>query len=120
MIETTTFETDHTRCFRLKGVQSVAELDALSSTLLTAPSQRCWRVLFDWTQLEGWDDRRSFNLACQSWGRGAGLILRVSIIHRSRWNNEAALLAAVLRTRGVEVRSWPVNEHALAIAWLSR
>ena len=119
MIEVIALQPDHTLCVRLQGVQSVAEFGALSTTLTETVSRRRWCLLFDWTALQGWDDRRSFPLSCQAWHATAKLIARLSIVHRHRWNHQAALLAAVLRVHGVQVRSWPERERAQAASWLS-
>jgi hypothetical protein len=119
MIEVTALPASHTLCFCLKGVQSATEFGTLSNTLPPTDSQRRWRVLFDWIALEGWDDRRKFNLSCQGWHSTADLIARVSIVHRHRWNHQAALLAAVFRVHGVQVRSWPTSDRTQALGWLS-
>jgi len=118
MIETAALA-NRTLSFCLKGVQSAAEFGDLSNNLPSTNSQRRWCVLFDWSALEGWDDRREFNLSCRSWHATAERIMRASIVHRPRWNHEAALLAAVLRVHGAQVRSWQTGERAQALDWLS-
>ena len=120
MIEMTALQESQTLCFCLRGVQSAAEFGALSSVLPSTSSQRRWRILFDWTELLGWDDRRALNLSCQFWHSAADRIVRVSIVHQHRWNHQAALLAAVLRVRDVQVRSWSPRYRVQALTWLSQ
>jgi hypothetical protein len=118
MIEMTELPGNRTVCVRQQGVQSAAKFGALSNALTQSPSQRRWRILFDWTELEGWDDRREFNRSCQKWSLTAETILRASILHRPRWNHQAALLAAAFRVHGVQVRSWPLHHREEALRWL--
>ena len=120
MIEITRLEASHVLCVCLKGVQSAAEFEALGSSLPDTDAQRKLRILFDWTSLQGFDDRRSFDLSCRRWRQTAGSIARAAIVHQHRWDHYAALLAAVLRVQGVQVRSWPVRDHAQALVWLIR
>jgi len=120
MIEMTELPGNHTLCVRLQGVQSAVTFGALSNALMQSPSQRRWRVLFDWTELQGWNDRREYNLSCQKWSLIADAITRASILHRPRWNHQAALLAAVFRVHGVQVRSWPLHRRDEALQWLSK
>jgi len=108
MIEMTVLQASQTLCFCLRGVQSAAEFGALSSVLPSTSSQRRWRILFDWTELLGWDDRRALNLSCQFWHSAADR------------NHQAALLAAVLRVRDVQVRSWSPRYRVQALTWLSQ
>ena len=100
MIEMTELPGNRAVCVRQRGMQSAETFGALSNTLMQTPSQRRWRILFDWTELEGWDDRREFNLSCRKWSQTVDTIARASILHRPRWNRQAALLAAVFRMHG--------------------
>lgn len=118
MIEITELPGNRAVCVRQQGVQSAAKFGALSNALTQSASQRRWRILFDWAELEGWDDRRAFNLSCRKWSLSADTIVRASILHRSRWNCQAALLAAAFRVRGVQVRSWPLHHREEALRWL--
>jgi hypothetical protein len=118
MIEVTSPQADHVLSIYFKGMQSAAAFGALSDGLPQRRSQRRWCLLFDWSELDGWDDRRVFNLSCRSWHGIADQIARASIVHRHRWNHQAALLAAVLRVHGVQVRSWPTSHRAQALTWL--
>ena len=119
MIEMTTLQSSHMLCICLQGMQSAAEFGALGRTLSQTCSRRRWCMLLDWTGLEGWDDRRRFSLSCQNWHPAAELIARASIVHQPRWNHQAALLAAVLRIHGAQVRSWSARDRGQALDWLS-
>ena len=118
MIEMIELPGNRALCVRQQGVQSAATFGALSSILTPSPSQRPWRILFDWTELEGWDNRREFHLSCLKWSPTADTIARASILHRPRWNHQAALLAAVFRVHRVQVRSWPLYRREDAVRWL--
>jgi hypothetical protein len=115
MIEMTTLQSNHLLCVRLQGVQSSAEFGALGRTVSQTCSRRRWRILLDWTELEGWDDRRGFNVSCQNWHPA---VARASIVHRHRWNHQAALLAAVFRVHGAQVLSWSLRDRGQAADWL--
>ena len=119
MIEMTELPGNCTLCVRQQGMQSAVNFGALSNALTQSSSQRRWYILFDWTELEGWDDRREFNLSCRKWSLTADTIVRASILHRPRWNHQAALLAAAFRVHGVQVKSWPPHHREEALRWLS-
>jgi len=53
-----------------------------------------------------------------AWRKAAKAITFVAIVHDHRLNRQAAWLGAVLRDRGVTVRSWHPQESPLAAAWL--
>ena len=118
MIEMTELPGNRAVCVRQQGMQSAAEFAALCHVLTQSPLHRRWRILFDWAELEGWDSRRAFNLSCRKWALTADTIARVSILHRPRWNHEAALLAAAFRMHDVQVRSWPLHQREEALRWL--
>jgi hypothetical protein len=102
----------------LKGVQEAEEFEVLADSLCELTTLRRMHLLFDWTELEGFDDRRRFSQSCRHWGAAANHLARTAIVHHLRWNQQAALFAAVLRAHGVQVRSWRVDDHPLAASWL--
>jgi hypothetical protein len=120
MIEVTELRASRMLCIRFQGVQSAAQFGALSVVISQTATCRRWRVLFDWTGLEGWDDRHKFSLSCRDWQPTAARISRVSIVHGCRWNRQAALLAAVFRVHGIQVRSCCLRNREQALAWLQR
>ena len=80
--------------------------------------RRHLHVLFDWTELERWDDVGGASEACRKWHDASRLMVRSAIVHSYNWKRQAALLAAVLRTDRVEVRSWVAADYAKALVWL--
>jgi hypothetical protein len=119
MIETSWLQAGGILCLRFQGMQAGGEFAALGETLLRERTDRFLRLLFDWSGLTGVDSRLTFNLACRSWHRVALLTERAAIIHTHKYDHHAALLAAVFRVNGAEVRSWPLRDHAHAEAWLA-
>ena len=81
--------------------------------------QQRLRILFDWTTLVEWDDDDAASAACRQWRDAAPLIERAAIIHDHHWNRHAAVVAAILRTNSVDVRSWLVADYRKALAWLN-
>ncbi len=78
------------------------------------------RVLFDWSQVHCWPFEAPSAADVEAWNKTAPSIARAAIIHDQRWNRHAALLAALLRMRNAEVRSFRPSDCEKAIEWLDR
>jgi hypothetical protein len=120
MIEVAILNAGRIVCLRVVGVQSVIEFGTFSDSLPEiVAAAKPLRVIFDWTALDGWSDKTGSAASHQKWGLTAHLIERAAIVHDRRWYRQAAVLAAVLRTRNVQVRSWRVSELSRALVWLA-
>ena len=100
----------------LHNAEAFAE-EARSFSLIFE-SREALLVLFDWSELAGWDEGLSTTESCRLWASAARQMRRSAIVHDRQWNRQAAILGAVLRLNGVEVRSWRAAEREAAVAWL--
>jgi hypothetical protein len=106
---------------RLFGLQKTKELLALAKAIRKRPpSSKKLEICFDWSELTAWkfDAPHGDQIAC--WLEAAAFIERIAIVHDRRWNRPAAWFAALLRTGGVEVRSYIPGNCDRACAWLKR
>lgn len=104
---------------RLRGLQSTSEFASFDQVLARMRGDReHFRVLFDWTALEGWDAKDQIASSCLNWKKGSLVIERMAIVHQRQWNRQAAVLAAVLRAESRLVRSWIPRDLSKAVAWL--
>jgi len=75
-------------------------------------------VVCDWSAVERWVFRAPSAEEIADWNGAAPAIKRLALIHSSKWNQHAALLSALLRIGGSEVRSFHPAEREKAHAWL--
>ena len=64
--------------------------------------------------------KRHLPRTLQAWSETTPLIARAAIVHGHKWSRHAALIAALLRMRNAEVRSFRPSDCERAIAWLDR
>lgn len=82
-------------------------------------SRRASRILLDWSELVSWHFTRPSIADVQHWLAFTKNVDRVAIVHQRRWNRQAACIAAVLRTKDCQVRSFRFDGRDRAIAWLT-
>lgn len=103
---------------RYGGTIAIYDFANLAAMVADFASQDHGRFLFDWLRVESWMFSSPDEVDIKVWRRAARVIDRVAIVHDHRLNRQAAWLGAVLRDRGVTVRSWHPLDVALATAWL--
>jgi SpoIIAA-like len=84
-----------------------------------APGGEAPRVLFDWSGLTSWAYTASSQKDIAFWKATVPQIARAAVVHIRRWDNQAALLAALLRLANAEVRSFSPVQRDDAITWLT-
>src|SRR5947199_8162693 len=94
----------------------VATLAEEIATLLSDEAPR--RIFLDWSSVKSWPFAAPSRQAIACWSMIVPPIRRVAIVHAPKWNQHAALLSALLRLSGAEVRSFHPRQHAGAAAWL--
>ncbi len=103
---------------RMQGIAPINGFEKLAGALETSTQNGDARILFDWTKLQEWKLSSSEPKMTESWIRLARATRCAAIVHHSRWNRQAAWLAAALRLHDVKVRSWRRDEGDRAMAWL--
>jgi hypothetical protein len=78
------------------------------------------RVLFDWSQLRSWRFIAPTTAAIREWNATTPEITRAAFIHDRKWDRHVALLSALLRVKGAEVRSFRCVDAERAAAWLNQ
>lgn len=78
----------------------------------------CSRILLDWSEVVSWDFQKPGGRQLDAWRDGTSRIDRLAILHGSAGNRPAALLGAILREKGCEVRSYRVDGRMQAVLWL--
>jgi SpoIIAA-like len=78
------------------------------------------RVLFDWSGVTSWPYKASSQIDIDFWKETVPPISRAAFVHTRRWDSQAALIAALLRSANVEVRSFSPVQLDDAIHWLVR
>ena len=109
---------DGITAIRHSGSITIREFADLASTVADLALQDRGLLLFDWLQVEHWLFSSPNAVDVTAWRKAAKAIRRVAIVHDHRLNRQAAWLGAVLRDRGVTVRSWHPPDAVLAVAWL--
>ena len=84
---------------RFAGSISTEEFAALPAKIWHEPTAQKMRVLFDWRSLGNWSLENWSVAALQPWVAASHHLERIAIVHRSGWNRQAALIAAVLRNK---------------------
>jgi hypothetical protein len=76
-------------------------------------------VLFDWSRVGSWPFSAPSADATREWKNIAPPISRAALVHCPRLTRHAAILAALMRLRGVAVRSFRPPEYDRAVEWLA-
>jgi hypothetical protein len=106
---------------RRHGAQPIFDVAAFADQLARSQSDDVpRRVLLDWSLIESWPFEVPSPAAVRSWSVTGPSIKRVAIVHARKWNRHAALLSALLRLGGAEVRSFPQRDHSYAAEWLKQ
>jgi SpoIIAA-like len=106
---------------RRQGAQPIFDIAAFADQLARSQSDEVpLRILLDWSLIESWPFEVPSPAAIRSWGIIGPSIKRAAIVHARKWNRHAALLSALLRLGGVEVRSFPQRDHSNAADWLKQ
>jgi len=85
---------------------------------LALPNSEPPRVLFDWSAVTSWPYKATSQEGIQFWQKNVPQIFRAAFVHARRWDSQAALLAALLRSTNAEVRSFSSARLDDAISWL--
>ena len=99
-------------------VAAIARELTLSLQARAPPSNEPPRVLFDWSGVTSWPYKASSQKDIEFWKETVPQISRVAFVHTRRWDSQAALLAALLRSANAEVRSFSPVKLNDAIGWL--
>jgi len=103
---------------RFSGVQTREDIGgAVAAVIQLCKGRDNLRLLCDWSDVLCWACETKL-LPVSEWIAAADPVERVAIVHHHRWNRQAAWLAAVLRRRNVNVRSWHLREPERARKWL--
>lgn len=106
---------------RLQGAQPPFDLGALAEEVSArlsgnAPS----RILLDWSLVKSWPFEAPSPATVARWNEIVPRIRRVAIVHVPKWNQHAAVLSALLRLSGAEVRSFRPRELSSGASWLEQ
>jgi hypothetical protein len=77
------------------------------------------RILFDWSAVTSWSYEASSRKNLRLWKETIPRISRAAFIHDRRWDRQAALLAALLRSANTEALSFLPTQLDRAIHWLT-
>jgi hypothetical protein len=106
---------------RRRGAQPKLDIIAIAGELRhIQKGDAALKVLFDWSKLESWSFQAPSLSTIQKWKESVPLVSRAAIVHDSKWNRHAALLAALLRECNAQVCSFSPSDYNGAIAWLEQ
>jgi hypothetical protein len=106
---------------RRSGAQPKLDIVVIARELAQfQTSQASLNVLFDWSELDSWPFEAPSTAIIRTWKETVPPISRAAIVHDSKRNRHAALLAALLRVRDAEVRSFLPSDYHDALIWLER
>jgi hypothetical protein len=103
---------------RFRGAVTDREFTELATTIANFGSVVGLLIYFDWLGIGHWALPTSKIDGPTAWRRAGKLIKRAAVVHENRLNRQAAWLGAILRSEGVEVRSWQPSSAAEGAAWL--
>jgi hypothetical protein len=108
------------RVLRRHGAQPPFDIAAIAMELAQCQGDdAALCALFDWSQVSSWPFQAPPSAAVQTWSSTAPSVSRAAIIHDQKWDKHAAVLSALMRVRGGQVRSFHSLEHEKAVAWLN-
>src|SRR5579863_1229527 len=106
---------------RPHGVQPSFDVGVLAEEIASRLSgDSPWRILLDWSLIKCWPFEAPSPGAITRWNKIVPRIRRVAIVHAPKWNQHAAVLSALLRLSGAEVRSFRQRQHGDGVAWLEQ
>jgi hypothetical protein len=106
---------------RRQGAQSRFDLLAIASELPHSHgSDAALRMLFEWSHVTSWPFEAPSEAAVEAWGRTAPAISRAAIVHGQRLYRQAAILSALMRLGGAQVKSFHPSDYDKAMDWLER
>ena len=119
MIEIVCLNDESIVTVRFGGRLSLADLRVLETALSDwQAGHEHIRVLFDWSGINEWEPGTGDPAIWPNWRDMARPTDRAAIIHEHRWNRQAALPAAMLRTNKAQARSWLPRNLSAALVWL--
>jgi hypothetical protein len=118
MIEVESATVERVVIIRFRGVVTNREFVDLAGAIAIFGLKGSVPIYLDWQRINRWAFRTPETADLSVWGDAGKIIERAAIVHGPRLNRQAAWLAAVLRSEGVQVRSWRPHEAAAAAAWL--
>lgn len=103
------------------GAQTKFDIAAIGDELeRQASGAKGMRVLFDWSHLKSWPFAAPSAADSHEWNKAALPIARAALVHDRKWDRHAAVLSALLRIGGAQVRSFRLSDRDNAIDWLER
>ncbi len=105
---------------RHRGAQPTLDIMAIAGEL--AHFETCdpaRRILFDWSGVDCWPFKAPSAAAILTWYRTAPSIARAAFVHHQKLCRHAALVAALVRVRDAQARSFRPSDYDEAIAWLA-
>jgi hypothetical protein len=106
---------------RPQGAQPPFDIGALAEEIAARLSGDApWRILLDWSLVKSWPFEAPSPATVARWNEVVPRIRRVAIVHAPKWNQHAAVLSALLRLSGAEVRSFRPPEHSNGASWLEQ
>jgi hypothetical protein len=120
MIESLQRENRAFTILRRQGDQSKFDIAAFASELpRSQEGDEPLSLLFEWSQVSSWPFEAPSARAIRDWKKTAPRISRAAVVHDHRLTRHSAILAALLRVDGAEVRSFHPPAYDRAVAWLS-
>jgi hypothetical protein len=120
MLESSPREDRAFTILRRQGDQSKFDVAAIANELARSNgSDQPLSLLFEWSQVNSWPFEAPSARAIRDWKQTAPLISRAAVVHDHRLTRHSAILAALMRVDGAEVRSFHPPAYDRAVAWLS-
>jgi hypothetical protein len=120
MIESLQRENRAFTILRRQGDQSKFDIAAFASELpRSQEGDEPLSLLFEWSQVSSWPFEAPSAVAIRDWKKSAPRISRAAVVHDHRLNRHAAILAALMRVDGSEVKSFHPPAYDSAVAWLA-
>jgi hypothetical protein len=103
-----------------QGDQSKFDISEIASELAHLHGgEELLSVLFQWSQVTSWPFEAPSASAIRNWKRIAPPISRAALVHNQKLTRHAAVLAALMRVRDAEVRSFHPLAQEDATEWLA-
>jgi hypothetical protein len=120
MIESSQRENRAFTILRRQGDQSKFDIAAIASELAHSQGgDEPMYLLFEWSQVMSWPYEAPSAGAIREWKKRSPQISRAAVVHDHRLTRHAAILAALMRVDGAEVRSFHPPAYDRAVAWLA-
>jgi hypothetical protein len=106
---------------RRQGAQPRFDLLAIVSELPHPQGgDAALRMLFEWSHVTSWPFEAPNEAAVAAWGRTSPAISRAAIVHGQRLYRQAAIISALMRLGGAQVKSFHPSDYGRAMEWLER